>query len=668
MPTTEATTLDTRRDRAGFGKPGSRAQRTGQPTRQAPPTGDLRRFRLAFTRRFAFRLVAAMLLVSLPLMAVLAVLLTTSASSSLSSSAEDKGLSVARAVTLRLEDWTVERRQSLAVLAAASADHLSGGGTRSALSKVDSTYGDFSLIELTDLTGKVLASSRPGASLDVVGQDWFRTASSGHPVLTSPVRDGGHIQWIIAQPVLGKDGHLQAVVIGNLKTTVLADLLNPELEEGSEVLAVNTQHQLIYSTEDMGKADDDAALLAAGALSTTVDNAATQQATSTGEPGTARFIDADGHEVLGGYDLVDDCGPTGSCLNWIVIAQERTGTLLAPVATQRHRAILVVTLGTLLAIAVSIALAWQTTRPVRRLTDVASKVADGDLDARARVEGAEEFVELGRTFNSMLGTCQELVAEVTAAGVEVNSAAAELSASSDELAATTTQQSAAVTQATATTEELARSSAAIADTVDEVARQTTETRDNLEQAEADIARSSERTLALASRVNDIDALLVLINDIADQTNLLALNAAIEAARAGEHGRGFAVVADEVRRLAERSKTSASDIAAIISGVQDETNATVMAMEKGTKQMQQGLVLLDAVTDANGQVRLTTQQQRSATAQVVETMEQLADASRQVSATAQQIAAAAGNLADLAGNLESTGAGASSLGGRSSGRP
>jgi methyl-accepting chemotaxis protein len=253
----------------------------------------------------------------------------------------------------------------------------------------------------------------------------------------------------------------------------------------------------------------------------------------------------------------------------------------------------------------------------------------------------------------MLDTCQQLVLGMTSAGVQVNAAAAELSASSDELASTTTQQSAAVTQATATTEELARASAAIADTVDDVARQTAETRDNLEQAETDIATSSERTLALAGRVNDIDALRVLINDIADQTNLLALNAAIEAARAGENGRGFAVVADEVRRLAERSKTSAGEIAIIIAAVQGETNATVMVMEKGAKQMQRGLILLAAVTDANNQVRLTTQQQRTANAQVVETMEQLTDASRQVSATAQQIADAAGDLAELAGNLETT---------------
>jgi methyl-accepting chemotaxis protein len=149
--------------------------------------------------------------------------------------------------------------------------------------------------------------------------------------------------------------------------------------------------------------------------------------------------------------------------------------------------------------------------------------------------------------------------------------------------------------------------------------------------------------------------LELINDIADQTNLLALNAAIAAARAGESGLGFAVVADEVRRLAERSKTSAAEIASIVSAVQGETNATVMAMETGAKQMHQGLTLLVAVSEANDHVRLTTQQQRSATVQVVETMEQLTDSSRQVSATAHQIAAAAGTLADLAGNLETAAA-------------
>ena len=111
-------------------------------------------------RRFAFRLVAAMLLVSLPLMVAMAVLLTTSASSSLTASAQDEGESVARALTLRVEDWVSDRQQSLTVLATAASGRLAAKETRSALVKVDGNYDDFSLIELTDLNGKVLATSR----------------------------------------------------------------------------------------------------------------------------------------------------------------------------------------------------------------------------------------------------------------------------------------------------------------------------------------------------------------------------------------------------------------------------------------------------------------------------------------------------------------------------
>jgi len=323
------------------------------------------------------------------------------------------------------------------------------------------------------------------------------------------------------------------------------------------------------------------------------------------------------------------------------------------VRTGRNLAVLLVAVGVLLVLTFSVLYSRRTTAPVIALADAASDVRRGDLSAAVEPSGSDEVRRLGEAFNAMVAGLAQLVTEVRTASTEVNSSASELSASAEELAATTTEQSAAVTEASATTEELARASASIADTVDEVAAQSAETRDNLEQAEADIQASSERTLALAERVSQIGAILTLINEIADQTNLLALNAAIEAARAGETGRGFAVVAEEVRRLAERSKTSAADIATIIEGVHTETNATVMAMEKGAKQMQRGLSLLESVTEASAQVRLTTQQQRSATGQVVETMEQLTDASRQVSATAQQIAAAAAGLAGLAANLDAT---------------
>jgi methyl-accepting chemotaxis protein len=304
-------------------------------------------------------------------------------------------------------------------------------------------------------------------------------------------------------------------------------------------------------------------------------------------------------------------------------------------------------------IALTVAVARRIAQNVGAVARAAEDLAAGDFTQRADVRSADEIGAMGNAFNAMAGGLQRLVAGVQGASVDVSAAAAQLSSSAEELAATTTQQSAAVTETTATTEELARASSSIADTADEVAAQTCETRDNLEQAEADVLASGERTIALASKVRDIGAILDLINDIADQTNLLAVNAAIEAARAGEDGLGFAVVADEVRRLAERSKESAGDIARIVNTVQGETNATVMAMEKGAKQMRHGLALLERVAEATEQVRFTTQQQRSATAQVVETMEQLTDASRQVSVTAQQIASAASSMSGLAADLDVT---------------
>lgn len=284
------------------------------------------------------------------------------------------------------------------------------------------------------------------------------------------------------------------------------------------------------------------------------------------------------------------------------------------------------------------------------LLSALERVAGGDLSVRVTESGNGEPRRLAEAFNVMVEGLGAIDGQVTSASDGLSNSAVELASASEQLAATTVQQTSAATEISATMEELARASASIADHVNSVAEQAIETRSALSMVDEDIQASSERTFELNKRVNEIGSILGLINDIADKTDLLAVNASIEAARAGEMGRGFAVVADEVRRLAERSKTSAAQIAEIVESTQAETNATVMAMEKGSKQMRRGLELMNEVTEAANQVRLTTQQQREATGQVVETMEGVAETSRQTSSTSQDIAKAATGMADLAASL------------------
>ena len=237
---------------------------------------------------------------------------------------------------------------------------------------------------------------------------------------------------------------------------------------------------------------------------------------------------------------------------------------------------------------------------------------------------------------------------------EVTDSASKLSVAAEQLASATIEQTTAATNTSASMEDLARSSTSIGNVIDRVVLQAGEVRSNLELAQTELRASGDRTMALVARVNEIQSILSSINDIADQTNLLALNAAIEAARAGDAGRGFAVVADEVRRLAERSKTSAAQIARLVEGAQAQSGETVMALEKGVKQMERGLTMMQAMAEVSNQVQLATQQQRASTEQVVTAIEQIAEGSRSVARTAAEIASAAASQGELAADLAQPG--------------
>ncbi len=334
-----------------------------------------------------------------------------------------------------------------------------------------------------------------------------------------------------------------------------------------------------------------------------------------------------------------------------VAAGGQPGVSAAAAAQLRLDAILIGVGGLVLLGLVTAVIAAAETRPIGGVVDAARRIAAGDVSARAAERGAGEVRDLAASFNTVVERLGGMVGRVRDVSTDLAESAARLSAASNELVATTAQQTSAAVETSASMEELARTSAHIADTVERVATQAGETRDNLDRAHERILVSTQRTVSLTERVHEIAKILGLINEIADQTNLLALNAAIEAARAGEAGRGFAVVADEVRRLADRSKALAADISTITESAESETSATVLAMDEGAAQLRVGLNLMEQVAEASSNVRLATQQQRAASEQVVEAMEQVSVASRQVSATAQEIAGAAGSQAVMAGDLQ-----------------
>ncbi|MDQ6722267.1 MAG: methyl-accepting chemotaxis protein [Candidatus Dormibacteraeota bacterium] len=590
---------------------------------------------------------AGLLLVSIPISILLGFVMSNWSAQTSIDQAKARAEATAESAAVRVNDWVAERKAQLRAVAQTNVDQLSKPGLSARLNALSASQSSFESMQIFDRSGTAVASSEPGLKLSPAPSG-STFANSLNVETLGPVQLGTvGLDWIITAPIVGSDSRSQGVVVADMNVAVLGRLLNPygldtSTVKDQEMHLVNAQHLLLYSS-DWGVVKDDSVEVAKGALRVAAEGAIFDQAMKVGA-GATQIVDYRNKQVFAGYEPIPS-------LDWVVIASIDTASALAPVRDQEVRTSLLQALSTVLLIVFAVVLAVFTTRPIVALARAAARVEGGDLTARVELKGGGEVRRLSDAFNAMVERLSGVLFRLRG---EVTESAAKLSIVAEQLAAATFEQTTAATATSASMEELSRSSAAVAETVDRVAIQAAETQTNLELAQTDLRASGDRTLALAGRVNEIEGILELINDIADQTNLLALNAAIEAARAGDAGRGFAVVADEVRRLAERSKAAAAQIANLVQGAQAQSSETVMALEKGVKQMERGLAMMRAMSEVSGQVQLATQQQRSSTEQVVLAIEHIAEGSRSVAATAQEIAAAAARQGELAADLAGSG--------------
>jgi uncharacterized coiled-coil DUF342 family protein len=264
---------------------------------------------------------------------------------------------------------------------------------------------------------------------------------------------------------------------------------------------------------------------------------------------------------------------------------------------------------------------------------------------------------IGRQFDQIDGHMDHITRQVQhidrirqTAG-ELAEAAMEMRAAAAESASATSQQSAGIAEAASTIEELDATAAVIADNARAGTSAVERTGDTMRDMQEQVEAISERSLSLGERSQKIGEVLELINGIAEQTNLLALNAAIEAARAGEAGQGFAVVASEVRKLAERSIRSTESIREIITAVQDETNATIMATEQGAKQAREVGELMHSTAEVLDESIRATDQQKEAASQVASAMVEIRSAAEQIATEQQERASSAARVEELVEELE-----------------
>ena len=414
-------------------------------------------------------------------------------------------------------------------------------------------------------------------------------------------------------------------------------------------------------------------------LRTKIETSAVQDALK-GLAGTRIITDYRGAQVLSAYSYVGIKELPGADFEWAIISEIDTAEAFAPVKALGLRIVLI---GLALALLAGVAGWFSATRiamPLKKLSDKAALMAKGDLTVTITPDKrTDEIGVLMQVFHRMIETLRDQTRQIMEGTNTLAASISQISATVTQLAASASETSSSVSEITTTVEEVRQTSHVSSEKAENVAESAEEARhisdagkkatqdaiDGITRIRQEMEYIAEGIVQLSEQTQSIGEIIGAVNNLADQSNLLSVNASIEAAKAGEHGKGFAVVAQEVKSLADQSKEATLQIKTILGDIQKATSSAVMATERGSKAVEAGVELstatgesiglmsdsIDLSSDAAAQIAASNQQQLVGMDQLAQAMISIKDASLQNVDGARQLESATQGLEDLGHSLK-----------------